>query len=201
MFSVHSRCLVRIAVAAIAIAAASGLSQAGPGNPAATAAPTTHVSPLCQKLDAFLQTLTPAQQETSIGMLFAQGQCRPLDHQQALAHLRAGARLGDTDAMYDFFVTSGGKETRSPDRKMRHDQTEGVSWLQKSANSANWRAALVLGGACYRDGACGLKRNPDLSLHWCQRYAELAPSNEVAKHSDCSAMVPSNPASHSKNIE
>jgi len=192
MFSAHSRGSVWIAVAGIAIAASSGFAHADTGS--LPAAPTTHVSALCKRLEASLQALPPAQQETSIGMLFAQGQCRPLDHQQALTHLRAGAKLGDTDAMYDFFLTSGGKEARSPDRKVRHEQTEGVGWLQKSADSGSWRAALVLGGVCYRDGACGLKRNADLSLHWCQRYAELAPANEVASHSDCNPLVRPSPS-------
>jgi TPR repeat protein len=193
-------CIVCIAVAGMAFATLPGFALPGTSSPT-VAATTTRVSALCKRLDASLQAQTPAQQQTAVGMLYAQGQCRPLDHQQALAHLRAGAKLGDSDAMYDFFVTSGGKETRSPDRKMRHDQTEGVNWLQKSANSGSWRAALVLGGECYRDGACGLKRDPGLSQHWCQRYAEAAPSNELVKHSDCTAMVPSNPAPHSKNVE
>jgi len=176
-----SRHVVLTVLAVTAIAALAGFPQPATSGPQPSAT-TKHVSPQCARLDASLQALPPAEQKTAIGMLFAQGQCRPLDHEQALANLRDAAKLGDSDAMYDFFVTSAGKEAKSADRNVRHEQTEGVTWLQKSAN---WRAALVLGGVCYKNGACGLKRNPDLAQTWCQRYAALAPPDQVARQSDC----------------
>ena len=141
-------------------------------------------------MEASIETLTPAKQQTLLGLMYAQGHCRPQDRQRALSHLRKGAQLGDADAMYAFFVTAGEASEATNDsgyQKHVRDWDEGVRWLQEAAKSGNWRAALVLGDVCYKFGACELPRNLKLSHYWCQRYNELAPPEVIPKNFDCNA--------------
>lgn len=183
---------VQLFIASLAITALTGFSQLDSKSLQPTTIPKP-TSAQCEKYEAMVNSQSPARQKSLLGSMYAEGLCRTQDRKRGLAYLRDAARLGDNEASYTFFVdASNGLEAKDIDHKQAlREYKEGVDWLQKSAKSGNWKAALVLGSVCYKFGACSLKRNLEFAHYWCARYTELVPPEAIPKHSDCYLRNPS----------